>query len=155
MKIMDIARHHAEAGRTGVVKILVMVAFLTTMSSAQATSATDMVVVRPVVNMFRTASMDADVVSQALYGANVAALKSEGDWVEIRTADNYTGWTPSSGVRATSGKKYAVGAGSVRVVEFSANVYREPDVTAHAPLLNLPWESRLEVIDPNYQGHNR
>src|ERR1700690_1840371 len=26
----------------------------------------------------------------------------------------------------------------------SANIYREPDVTAHAPLLQLPWESRLE-----------
>ena len=32
----------------------------------------------------------------------------------------------------------------MRVVALSANVYREPDVTAHAPLLQLPWEARLE-----------
>jgi cell wall-associated NlpC family hydrolase len=31
------------------------------------------------------------------------------------------------------------------VAELSANLYRDPDVTRHAPVLRLPWEARLEL----------
>jgi len=40
---------------------------------------------------------------------------------------------------------YAPKGSAVRVTTVSANVYREPDVTRHAPILRLPWEAILEV----------
>jgi gamma-D-glutamyl-L-lysine dipeptidyl-peptidase len=126
-------------------RVMLFAVLLTVMSSAQTASPVEYVVVRPVVNMFRTPTTDADVVSQSLYGTNVKLVKAEGDWLQIRTADDYTGWVQSTGVRKLDGKRYADGVPFVKVFEASANVYREPDVTLHAPLLNLPWESRLEV----------
>jgi gamma-D-glutamyl-L-lysine dipeptidyl-peptidase len=129
------------------VRVMLFAVLLTVMSSAQTSSTIEYVVVRPVVNMFRTPTNDADVVSQSLYGTNVKLIKAEADWLQIRTADDYSGWVHSNEVRKLEGKRYADGVPFVRVYEASANVYREPDVTLHAPLLNLPWESRLEVIN--------
>ena len=134
--------------------ILVAV-FLTVMSTAQTATTAEYVVVRPVINMFRTPTLDADVVSQSLYGTNVKVVKAEGNWLQIKTADDYTGWVQSEGLRKLDGPRYADGVAFVKVSEASANVYREPDVTAHAPIHNLPWESRLEVISAKVDEKGR
>jgi hypothetical protein len=111
----------------------------------QSASKPDYVVSKPVINMYSSASVDSDVVSQALYGSGVLSLEKKKEWVHIRTGDDYTGWvaeadiTPLQGIYAPDGK-------AVRVVELSANLYRDPSVTKHAPVLNLPWEARLELI---------
>jgi gamma-D-glutamyl-L-lysine dipeptidyl-peptidase len=138
-----------------VVRVMLVAVLLMAMSAAQATQSVEYVVVRPVVNMFRSPSLDADVVSQSLYGTNVTLVKSAGEWLEIRTADEYTGWVQANGLRKLEGRHYADGVPFLRVAESSANVYREPDVTLHAPLLNLPWESRLEVIDEKVDDRGR
>lgn len=105
----------------------------------------DYVVSRPVMSMYHSATADSDVVSQALYGSGVAALEKKDGWIRIRTGDDYTGWVAAQDVTAQQGK-YAPAGKSVRVVQLSANIYREPNVTKHAPVLNLPWEARLEVL---------
>lgn len=105
----------------------------------------DYVVARPVINMYRSASADSEVVSQALYGSGVAALEKKNGWIHIRTGDDYAGWVTTEDVTALQGG-YAPAGNAVRVVQLSANIYREPDVTKHASLLNLPWEARLEVL---------
>lgn len=105
----------------------------------------DLVVARPVVDMHRNPGADSDVVSQALYGTDVLSLKQQADWDDIRTADGYTGWVQASDLGALHGTPYAPDGKAVRVAALSANVYREPDVTRHAPLLQLPWEARLET----------
>jgi len=138
-----------------VARVMLVLLLLPVMSHGQVSTSVEYVVVRPVVNMFRTASLDADVVSQSLYGTNVTAVKVEGDWIQIRTADDYTGWVLSNGLRKLDGKRYAEGVPFLQVSESSANVYREPDVTAHAPLLNLPWESRLEVLSDKVDERGR
>jgi SH3-like domain-containing protein len=104
----------------------------------------DAVVARPVVNMYRNATDASDVVSQALYGTGVLTLQNSQGWFNIRTADGYTGWVEAADLKMLNGSAYAPKGDAVRVIAISANVYREPDVTAHAPLLELPWESRLE-----------
>jgi SH3-like domain-containing protein len=104
----------------------------------------DAVVAKPVVNMYKSATDASDVVSQALYGTGVLTLQSSQGWFKILTADGYTGWVEAADLKTLNGSAYAPKGDAVRVTAISANVYREPDVTAHAPLLQLPWESRLE-----------
>ncbi|MGA3009881.1 MAG: NlpC/P60 family protein [Terracidiphilus sp.] len=105
----------------------------------------DYVVSKPVVNMYHSASADSEVVSQALYGSGVAALERKDSWIHIRTGDDYTGWVTAEDVTAQQ-VEYAPAGKAVSVGQLSANIYREPDVTKHAPVLNLPWEARLEVL---------
>ena len=112
----------------------------------QSVDHSDAVVAKPVVNMYRNATAASDVVSQALYGTGVLTLKSEQGWANIRTADGYTGWVAASDLKALDGGTYAPASNAVRVAELSANIYSEPDVTLHAPILQLPWESRLEPV---------
>jgi len=101
------------------------------------------VVLRPVVNMYSKPSEAADVVSQAIYGANVGVIEQRGGWAHIRTADDYSGWTPMAALEI--GQPYAASGPVDSVSSLFAHIYREPDVTAHAPLLTVPFETRLEI----------
>jgi cell wall-associated NlpC family hydrolase len=102
------------------------------------------VVLQPVANMYSKASREADVVSQAIYGANVTLLDRQEGWARVRTADDYTGWMPLASLRA--GEAYAVSGRVAVVTSMFAHIYREPDVTKHAPLVTAPFETRLEVV---------
>jgi len=111
------------------------------------------VVVRSVENMFRSATEDTDVVSQALLGDNVKVLKKEKnakgeDWCQIETPDTYQGWVIASALRFLKpGEKPYAAAGRVFVVSaLLANTYREPDVTAHKPLKIAPISAVLEIV---------
>lgn len=105
----------------------------------------DLVVSTPVANMYKNATADSEVTSQVLYGTGVRSLEKQGDWIRIRTADDYSGWISPGDANAKNGTSRAPEGKVVRVTALSANVYREPDVTEHAPVLRLPWESILEV----------
>jgi cell wall-associated NlpC family hydrolase len=101
------------------------------------------VVVQPVANMYSQPSLDADVVSQAIYGANVGLMERAEGWARIRTPDDYAGWVLLTCLRP--GAPYAAAGRVAEVRSLFAHIYREPDVTRHAPLLTLPFEARLEV----------
>ena len=101
------------------------------------------VVNQPVANMFSRATSDSDVVSQAILGTNVAVIEGDAAWSKIRTPDGYTGWVNTSHLVSTA-QPYAAGAGSLEVVSLFAHLYREKSVTKHAPLLTVPFETRLE-----------
>jgi uncharacterized protein YgiM (DUF1202 family) len=96
--------------------------------------------------MYSKASDDSDVVSQAIYGSAVEVIEKSEGWARVRTADNYTGWvrldatTPSDEDHAST-----VSARTVRVNSLLANLYRETDVTAHRPVISLPFETQLDV----------
>jgi hypothetical protein len=106
------------------------------------------VVVKPVANMYSAATEDADVVSQAICGASVALVEEKGEWVKVRTPDDYTGWMPLGSLRrySTGEPTYASAGKVVQVAGLFANVYREPSVTKHQPILILPFEARLEAV---------
>lgn len=110
-----------------------------------ASTKANFVVARPVVNMYSEPSLDGSVVSQSLYGSCVSTIEKKNGWVDIRTGDGYTGWVAESELTAL-GNEYAPPGKAVRVAALSANVYREPSVTKHAAVFDLPWESRLEVV---------
>ena len=104
------------------------------------------VVVIPVANMYSGPSDKTDVVSQAIYGSNVNLLVSRGEWSRIQTADHYKGWIQSRHIRIVlSGDGYATSGPTVQVESLFANIYSEPDVTKHKPVITIPFETRLEV----------
>ena len=103
------------------------------------------VVVVPVTNMYSHASDKSDVVSQAIYGSNVKLLVANGEWSRIQTDDRYKGWVPSRHLRVIlSGDGYATAGAVVQVDSVFANVYNEPDVTKHKPVVTIPYGVRLE-----------
>jgi gamma-D-glutamyl-L-lysine dipeptidyl-peptidase len=134
--------------------LLLLLAPLVPADAQQSVQGADLVVAKPVINMYRNAAPESDVVSQALYGTDVLTLKKQDGWYNIRTADGYTGWVQASDLQGLHAAPYAPADKAVRVTALSANVYREPDVTRHAPLLRLPWEARLETnVDAQLQPH--
>jgi gamma-D-glutamyl-L-lysine dipeptidyl-peptidase len=117
------------------------------LSTSAAVSRTQVVVV-PVANMYSAPSDKAAVVSQAIYSSNVMLLVSRGEWSRIETLDDhYKGWTRSRYLRIVqTGNGYGTAARTVQVESLFANVYREPDVKKHQPVITIPFESKLEVL---------
>jgi len=125
--------------------VLCAILWGSTAAGQQSAAKPDYVVSKPVINMYLTASYDAEVASQALYGSGVLMLEKKKGWIRIRTGDDYTGWVTAADITPLHGDYAPVGK-AVRVIELSANLYREPSTITHAPILNLPWEARLELI---------
>src|ERR1022692_920614 len=117
-----------------------------------AANAPEAVVLKPVANMYAEPTDDAEVVSQAIYGTNIAVVETRPGWLHVRTPDDYTGWMPADDLRRLGAgeKPYASGSasgGRVAWVEsLFAHIYREPNVTKRRPLITAPFETRLEVI---------
>jgi cell wall-associated NlpC family hydrolase len=108
------------------------------------------VVVVPVANMYSGPSDKTDVVSQAIYGSNVTLLVAHGEWSRIQTSDHYKGWVPSRHVRTVlTGNGYATAGPTLLVESLFANIYSEPDVTKHKPVITVPFETKLEVAPEN------
>jgi cell wall-associated NlpC family hydrolase len=113
------------------------------------------VVVVPVANMYSKPTEKSDVVSQAIYGSNVKLLQARGEWSRIETPDHYRGWTPSRYLRIVlTGDGYGTAGTTVQVESLFANIYAEPDVTKHKPVVTIPFEAKLEVVsdDPKASG---
>jgi gamma-D-glutamyl-L-lysine dipeptidyl-peptidase len=102
------------------------------------------VVLRPVLNLYSQPTEDADVVSQAIYGSNVGILEQKDGWARIRTFDDYTGWAPLAGLHP--GAPYAAKGRVAEVQSLFSHIYREASVTKHAPVVTVPFETKLEVV---------
>jgi gamma-D-glutamyl-L-lysine dipeptidyl-peptidase len=108
------------------------------------------VVIQPVANMYRHPTEDSDVVSQAIYSSNITIIEEQPGWLHVRTPDDYTGWMPAAA--ALHEKPYATAGRVAQVESLFANLYREPDVTKHQPLLTVPFEARLETVAGEEKG---
>ncbi|MGZ4789041.1 MAG: C40 family peptidase [Terriglobales bacterium] len=110
------------------------------------------VAAEPVINMYSAATSDADVVSQAIYGTTVEQITPKDNaqapegWMYIKTPDDYPGWVNRDEVLPLHDNQEYAGPSKhvVMVINRGANVYRETDVTKHAPVLTLPFETALE-----------
>jgi gamma-D-glutamyl-L-lysine dipeptidyl-peptidase len=143
---LDLQIHDAQIpARQSITALIVVLAAC--LSSSAAVSRTQVVVV-PVADMYSAPSVQAAVVSQAIYGSNVLLLVARGEWSRIETTeDHYKGWTRSRYLRIVqSGKGYAAAGPTVQVESLFANVYREPDITKHQPVITIPFGSKLEVV---------
>jgi cell wall-associated NlpC family hydrolase len=101
--------------------------------------------------MFSAPSAEVDVVSQAIYASRVDVLEQKNGFTRVRTPDDYTGWIMTEDLMLQSTD---IAATFAQVRSLSANLYREPDVTKHAPLLSVPFETHLEII-PQAQPENQ
>jgi gamma-D-glutamyl-L-lysine dipeptidyl-peptidase len=122
--------------------------FLCTVSPYAFSQVSRFTVNAPAVNMYSGPSQDEDVVSQALYGRTVEQLEVRGDWLKVRTPeDSYEGWVRKSELVPDHGStNYASSGSIVEIRALRANLYREPSVSKHEPVIVLPFETRLEVV---------
>jgi cell wall-associated NlpC family hydrolase len=106
------------------------------------------VVHKPVANMYAAASEQASVVSQAIYGSAITLLEEKGGWAKVRTADEYSGWMPEASFRRVAAGQavYATQGRVAQVESLFANLYSEPDVARHPPVLTVPFETHLEIV---------
>ena len=109
------------------------------------------VVLRPVINFHSAPREDSDVVTQATLGARLLELDRKDGWVRVKGDDDYPGWTPLTALRplATT-ERYPASLEPGKAVEvdaLAANIYQEPDVTKHAPVLTAPFGVRLERLN--------
>jgi uncharacterized protein YgiM (DUF1202 family) len=107
-----------------------------------------LIVTVPVANMYSAPTAESDVVSQAIYGSNVVVIEGKPAWAKVETSDHYSGWISLDQARqlSSSGPRYANSGKVLQVSTLSANLYREPDVTAHRPVLTIPFETQLEFL---------
>jgi hypothetical protein len=118
---------------------------------AFALTAPTAVVTRPAANMHSAPNVDADVVSQAIYGTNIEILEQRNNWARVRTPDEYTGWMYKASLWVSE-KPYATTGTVAQVTSLFASVYRETDVMKHQPIVTVPFETRLEVVRDTKAG---
>src|SRR5260370_39577661 len=132
--------------------ILVLVAMLAA-TPEKASPTENAVVAQAVVNMYSRATTDADVVSQAIFSTNVTILEQDSSWLKVRTPDDYTGWIQSAPIVRQG--PYAQSGKVARVEALFANLYRETHITKHQPLITVPFESPLDVLNEPLDAQGR
>jgi len=85
----------------------------------------------------------AALASQAIYGTTVDEIERSGDWVRIRTPDDYAGWVHVSALTQTQ-TPYGVRGTVAMVDSIRAHLYHN-DSVIHPPVISLPYETRLEI----------
>jgi hypothetical protein len=104
----------------------------------------------PMAPMRQAPGIQSEVVSQAVFAEEVKILETDGDWVKIQTVDDsYSGWTKSDAVIGRE-RIYADCVCVTPIVEvnrLAAHVY-DRQSTLYGPIFTLPFESRLEALDP-------
>jgi len=135
--------------------VILVLGFLIACDSLESASASaHLVVLKPVANMYSSSSRNSDVVSQAIFGTDLVVLKRKWGWAEVRTPDQYTGWIQKEDARARAKGEppYASVGRSGRVESLMANLYREPDVTRHEPLMTLPYDALVAILSSSDGG---
>ena len=110
-----------------------------------------MVTAVPVANIYAEPSQDSEVISQSIYGFELECLDTLELWIKVCAEDAYPGCT----LTHQFASRRVAATHPVRIRSLSANIYCEPDIKAHAPLLHLPWEARLELLEPSQEASSR
>lgn len=109
----------------------------------------------PVSNLYISPDEGTEVVSQALYGWPLTLLKETGGFYKVQTLDYYEGWILKSHIH----QKQSIHPHSqpffVTIRSNAAHIYIEPDVTTRKPLLTLPFEVSLEVVQESEEENER
>jgi len=115
-------------------------------------SASD-VVTRPVANLYKGPDSNVEVVSQAIYGTEVETLEEKQEWIRARTPDGYTGWMSRDDLAHPAPTR--PGTVFVTAANLFVNLYPEPSISKHAPVLVVPYETKLAIASEPKQPNNR
>jgi len=108
-------------------------------------------VTSPVAVMREKPEDDSRVVSQAIFSEEVKLLEERGEWVKIESAvDNYQGWAKKEKLATIE----MIPEKTVMIARPAVHVYSQMD-TEWGPILTLPFESRLELLEELPQSDNR
>jgi len=101
----------------------------------------------PLAKMFQKPAGNSEVVSETFLGEEVHLLDKKRDWNKIRTAsDHYEGWVSPRAIHECHSTFPSTLQRAMSVCRLAAHLYSSPKVRC-APLMTLPFESRLEVIE--------
>ncbi len=109
----------------------------------------------PVIEMRELAKKDSEVVSQAFFAEEVNVMEEAQNWVKIQTTvDNYQGWIPKEALLQRKEQFPIHSALVAKVNRRAAHVYHVED-TVYGPIITLPFESKLEVLEPKGESNSR
>jgi len=95
----------------------------------------------PIVNMRELPSKDSKVVSQVVFGEEIALEKSVGEWAYIRSSDTYTGWILQSSYVELETPYIS----NISTSRLSSHLYAIED-TEFGPIKTLAYQTRLQAI---------
>lgn len=99
----------------------------------------------PVTDMREKPSHDSKMASQAYYTECIRVVEEKDDWVKIETCiDRYQGWVEKKTLVEGYGTKPKTVV--AKVERLAAHIY-DRENTMYGPLLTVPFETRLEVIE--------
>lgn len=110
----------------------------------------------PVADMREEPTKDSLMASQTFFSEPVEIIEEKDGWVKIETSvDKYQGWADKKILAFREGE-YLAGPDTVvaRVNRLTAHLYDRED-TMYGPVLSLPFESFLEVIEPKGESDSR
>lgn len=98
----------------------------------------------------------AEVVSQAIFSEQIALIEQIGEWVKIETlVDHYLGWVQKDELHLRNTKFFeGLNDSCVQVSRHAAHLYHVQD-TIYGPILTLPFESQLKLLDPLDESSSR
>lgn len=103
----------------------------------------------PTIWMRQEPSHTSELESQAYFSEEVTILEEHADWVNVETTiDGCKGWIQKSALHQTDLSPDL----TIKINRCTAHLYREPDIT-HEPILTLPFESNLTVIEQLPDNH--
>lgn len=100
----------------------------------------------PVATMRSEPTDKSKIESQAVYAEQVTIKENKDRWVKIATQDNEEGWVKKRNLFSTEKKLFENAKSIATVCRSTAHVYHVKD-TEYGPILSLPFESKLEVLD--------
>lgn len=101
----------------------------------------------PVLSLHEACDSESSFVSQSIYGHSVYVLETMDEtWVQVETEEGYVGYARQDQL-AKDNPSFRYSEALRPTKSQKAWVYRDPDLTKRAPLMGLPFGSRVKVIE--------
>lgn len=110
----------------------------------------------PVTDMREQPNKESEIVSQAYFSEEIHVIEEDQNWVKIETAiDHYQGWIQKSSLCQRQESYFSNSSNLIaKVNRCAAHIYAEQD-TIYGPFVTLPFDSKLEVLEPKQESNNR
>lgn len=101
----------------------------------------------PVTDMREGPSQDTKMDSQAMYAERVEIIEEKDDWAKVKTSDDYCAWLKKSTLYYSNVNFPENKDATIAIVNRNAAHLYHITGTEYGPILTLPFESKLEVVD--------